>query len=130
MDTHPLAHPPTLVHTRSNTRTAAHALIHMYRRIHAHGCMQTHTHAHPHSHYLQVRKTANEFYLAAAGLPDPELLPHPTDRACGLASFGFAIINVMDNVNLELQRLGISNRFTVQAARPVVSSRQSVVSSQ
>jgi len=62
----------------------------------------------------KVRKTANEYYLAAAGLPDPELLPHPTDRACGLASFGFAIINVMDNVNLELQRLGISARFSVQ----------------
>jgi len=62
----------------------------------------------------KVRKTANEYYLAAAGLPDPLLLPQPMDRAVGLASFGFAIINVMDNVNLEIQRLGIDMRFTVQ----------------
>lgn len=63
-----------------------------------------------------MRKTANEYYLAAAGLPDPLLLPRPTDRAVGLAAYGFAIINVMDNVNLELQRLGIAMSFTVQAA--------------
>jgi hypothetical protein len=33
----------------------------------------------------KVRKTANESYLAAAGLPDPDLLPSETDRACGIA---------------------------------------------
>ena len=32
-----------------------------------------------------MRKTANESYLAAAGLPDPDLLPSETDRACGIA---------------------------------------------
>ena len=62
----------------------------------------------------KVRKTANEYYLAAAGLPDPQLLPQPNDRAVGLASFGFAIVNVMDNVNLDLKRLGINISFTVQ----------------
>ena len=29
---------------------------------------------------LQVRKTANEYYLAAAGLPDQHLLPQPNDQ--------------------------------------------------
>ena len=55
----------------------------------------------------KVRKTANESYLAAAGLPDPDLLPSETDRACGIAGFGFALINIMEVVNLEMRNLGL-----------------------
>mmetsp|Transcript_20240 Transcript_20240/g.65056 ORF Transcript_20240/g.65056 Transcript_20240/m.65056 type:complete len:408 (-) Transcript_20240:312-1535(-) len=51
----------------------------------------------------KVRKTANEQYLVAAGLPDPTRLPDPHDRAAAAAGFGFAIINVMSVVNLELR---------------------------
>jgi len=39
----------------------------------------------------QVRKTANEYYLVAAGLPDPNLLPNCHDRAAAIAGFGFAM---------------------------------------
>ena len=43
-------------------------------------------HPNPNVYQVQkVRKTANESYLAAAGLPDPDLLPSETDRACGIA---------------------------------------------
>jgi hypothetical protein len=61
----------------------------------------------------KVRKTANEYYLAATGLPNPQLLPTPEDRACAIAAYGFAMIAVMHMVNFELQRFGVS--FTVQA---------------
>lgn len=85
----------------------------MYERLLRPRCAIRRVTHHPGS-LLQVRKTANEFYLAAAGLPDPDLLPQPTDRAVGLASYGFAIINVMDNVNLEISRKGIPITFSVQ----------------
>ena len=44
----------------------------------------------------QVRKTANEYYLVAAGLPNPKILPNGEDRAVGIAGFGFAMINIMN----------------------------------
>ena len=56
----------------------------------------------------KVRKTANEYYLVAAGLPNPGLLPSAADRAIGIASFGFAIINMIDFINLELARYGVT----------------------
>ena len=56
----------------------------------------------------KVRKTANEFYLVAAGLPNPALLPTEADRACGIAAYGFAIITVMNIVNIDLARYGVS----------------------
>ena len=60
----------------------------------------------------KVRKTANEYYLVAAGLPNPKLLPTGEDRACGIAGFGFAMINIMNMLNIELEKFGI--HFTVQ----------------
>ena len=60
----------------------------------------------------KVRKTANEYYLAAAGLPDPTRLPSPEDRAAGIAAYAFAMISIMHVVNLELARYGI--HFGVQ----------------
>ena len=65
----------------------------------------------------KVRKTANEYYLVAAGLPDPKLLPTAQDRACGIAAFAFAIIGCMDVLNVELRPLGIS--FVLQVLPPV-----------
>ena len=60
----------------------------------------------------KVRKTANEYYLVAAGLPNPRILPTPEDRACGMASYAFAMLAIMDILNLELAAYGI--HFTVQ----------------
>jgi class 3 adenylate cyclase len=60
----------------------------------------------------KVRKTANEYYLVAAGLPNTKLLPSTEDRAIGIAGFGFAMINIMHIVNLELEQYGIN--FTCQ----------------
>jgi class 3 adenylate cyclase len=60
----------------------------------------------------KVRKTANEYYLVAAGLPNQDILPTSEDRACGIAGFGFAMINIMNIINLELQEYGIN--FTCQ----------------
>ena len=51
----------------------------------------------------KVRKTANEYYLVAAGLPDVNLLPLAQDRACAIAGFGFAMVNIMSVINLELR---------------------------
>jgi len=58
----------------------------------------------------KVRKTANEYYLVAAGLPDPALLPSPHDRACAIAGFGFALLNVAPLITLELERMGFPVR--------------------
>ena len=54
----------------------------------------------------KVRKTANEYYLVAAGLPDPTLLPDPQDRACAIAGFGFALLNAVPLLAVELGRMG------------------------
>ena len=67
----------------------------------------------------KVRKTANEYYLVAAGLPNPRILPSPEDRANGIAGFGFAMINIMNIINLELAEYGIT--FTCQVRREHVT---------
>jgi len=57
---------------------------------------------------LRVRKTANEFYLAATGLAEPGQRPmDPADGGCALASFGFALVNISHLLNLELRRDGL-----------------------
>ena len=56
----------------------------------------------------KVRKTANEYYLVAAGLPNTELLPSAEQRAAGIAGFGFAMINIMNILNIELADYGIT----------------------
>ena len=69
----------------------------------------------------KVRKTANEYYLVAAGLPNPKILPSPEERACGIAGFGFAMINIMNIINLELKQYGIT--FSCQVgASPYLTS--------
>ena len=50
----------------------------------------------------RVRKTVNESYMVAAGLPDPSLLQTPAERALGIAGLGFAMLHVMDVVNAQL----------------------------
>ena len=60
----------------------------------------------------KVRKTANEYYLAAAGLPNPDLLPNDKHRACGMAAFGFALLNIMHRLNLELSQYNVA--FSLQ----------------
>ena len=54
----------------------------------------------------KVRKTANEYYLVAAGLPDPTMLPNPRDRAAAIAGYGFALLNVVPLIAIELERMG------------------------
>ena len=49
----------------------------------------------------KVRKTVNEQYMVAAGLPDTELLKTPQQRALGIASLAFAMLHVMDVVNAQ-----------------------------
>lgn len=61
----------------------------------------------------KVRKTANEQSIFAAGLPDGTLLPSPSLRACGLAAFGFALIAVMEKLNVELRMWGIPLKLQV-----------------
>lgn len=55
----------------------------------------------------RVRKTVNESYMVAAGLPDPALLCSPVDRALATAGFGLALCGVMDVLNAQMvQRMG------------------------
>jgi class 3 adenylate cyclase len=60
----------------------------------------------------KVRKTANEFYLVAAGLPNQEILPTAEDRACGIVAYGFAMVTIMHMLNLELKKHDVE--FSVQ----------------
>jgi len=56
----------------------------------------------------KVRKTANELSIFAAGLPDSKLLPTPTARACGCVAFGFAMCAVMEKLNIDLAKWGVT----------------------
>ena len=51
----------------------------------------------------RVRKTVNESYMVAAGLPDPDLLRSPKERALGVASLAFAMLHVMDVLNAQIR---------------------------
>jgi class 3 adenylate cyclase len=73
----------------------------------------------------KVRKTANEYYLVAAGLPNPEILPTAEDRACGIAAYGFAMITIMHILNLELKKHGVA--FSVQIGIHSVNAIAGVV---
>lgn len=53
----------------------------------------------------RVRKTVNESYMVAAGLPDPLLLKSPLERAMATAGFGLALCGVMDVVNAQMADL-------------------------
>ena len=58
-------------------------------------------------HLQRVRKTVNESYMVAAGLPDPTLLRSPVERALATAGFGLALCGVMDVINAQMaQRMG------------------------
>jgi len=49
----------------------------------------------------KVRKTVNDYYMVAAGLPDPELLSSPEQRAHGICGLATAMLHIMDVVNAE-----------------------------
>ena len=49
----------------------------------------------------KVRKTVNEYYMVAAGLPNPEVLPDPKERALAIVALAFAMVHVMDILNSE-----------------------------
>ena len=68
------------------------------------------------SQVQKVRKTANEYYLVAAGLPDPHMLPTAEDRAQGIASFGFAMIGAMNVLNVDLRNMGIKFSLQVESS--------------
>jgi len=54
----------------------------------------------------KVRKTANEYYLVAAGLSDEGSEVHKTaeERASALAGYGFALVNIAQLITVELRR--------------------------
>ena len=49
----------------------------------------------------KVRKTVNEYYMVAAGLPDPEVLPNEVERALAMSALAFSMVTVMDVINTE-----------------------------
>ena len=55
----------------------------------------------------KVRKTVNEYYMTAAGLPDRELIGGEQERAKATAALAFAMVHIMDIINMELQQHGI-----------------------
>jgi len=66
----------------------------------------------------RVRKTVNESYMVAAGLPDPTLLRSPVDRALATAGFGLALCGVMDVLNAQMaQRMGGGGKGTADGRR-------------
>ena len=55
----------------------------------------------------KVRKTVNEYYMTAAGLPDRELIGGEQERAKATAALAFGMVNIMDIINMELQQHNI-----------------------
>ena len=60
----------------------------------------------------KVRKTVNEYYMTAAGLPDRKLIGGEQERAKATAALAFAMVHIMDVINMELQQHAI--RVTLQ----------------
>ena len=58
----------------------------------------------------KVRKTVNEYYMVAAGLPDPEVLVGARERALAITALAFSMVHVMDILNSEqlLRELGVT----------------------
>ena len=44
----------------------------------------------------KVRKTVNEYYMVAAGLPDPEVLVGIRERAMAITALAFSMVQVTD----------------------------------
>lgn len=42
----------------------------------------------------KIRKTVNEFYMVAAGLPDPHRIEDPTERALAIAALAFSMVRI------------------------------------
>ena len=57
----------------------------------------------------KVRKTVNEYYMVAAGLPDPTVLPAQKERALALVSLAFSMVHIMDVINTDpvIQDIGV-----------------------
>ena len=51
----------------------------------------------------RVRKTVNESYMVAAGLPDRELIADGKERALAMAALAFSMVHVMDVINSQLR---------------------------
>ena len=49
----------------------------------------------------KVRKTVNEYYMVAAGLPDPEVLVGAEQRALAITALAFSMVHAMDVINAE-----------------------------
>ena len=58
----------------------------------------------------KVRKTVNEYYMVAAGLPDPEALPDQKERALAMVALAFSMVHVMDIINSDsvIRELGVT----------------------
>merc|ERR1719424_144299 len=57
----------------------------------------------------KVRKTVNEYYMVAAGLPDPSVLVEPKERALAITALAFSMVHVMDIINADatMRELGL-----------------------
>ena len=62
----------------------------------------------------KVRKTVNEYYMVAAGLPDRTLIDGRKDRALAIAALSFSMVHVMDIVNTELSEMDIGPHLQCQ----------------
>ena len=62
----------------------------------------------------KVRKTVNEYYMTAAGLPDRALIGGEQERAKATAALAFAMVHIMDIINMELQQHGIDVALQLQ----------------
>ena len=51
----------------------------------------------------KVRKTVNESYMVAAGLPDRDLIADGKERALAMAALAFSMVHVMDVINSQLR---------------------------
>eukprot|EP00966_Prymnesium_polylepis_P251894 5823585-Prymnesium_polylepis.1 len=49
----------------------------------------------------KIRKTVNEYYMVAAGLPDPLRIEDPKERALAISALAFSMLHVMDVINSE-----------------------------
>lgn len=71
----------------------------------------------------KVRKTVNEYYMCAAGLPDPTLLEGSKERALAIAALACSMVQLMDIINIELKQLNVRLQARVASLSPPTSRR-------
>jgi len=62
----------------------------------------------------KIRKTVNEYYMVAAGLPDPLRIEDPKERALAIAALAFSMVHVMDVINSEPELKQLNMKLQAQ----------------